>query len=200
MPRHSSFVRALSQVAERGARRKRTRHSGSPAMPRSGPGIRDPARRSLARQRPGRGVADRVGGLYAPATQPVAALAAAPRPQCLGGARLVPAGRMGPGFLVLREAAAMAPPVPATRWRCLGRQVPADRRGCRAAEGDDRRAGKGCRAFRRLSELPAVLLATLPASVTTGSGRGPRAGRSAAPAPQGSGWSSAGPASGGSSL
>jgi tRNA(Ile)-lysidine synthase len=42
----------------------------------------------------------------------VAALAAAPRAASLGGARLV-AARHGAGWLVLREAAAMQPPVPA---------------------------------------------------------------------------------------
>lgn len=50
--------------------------------------------------------------------QTVAAIAAAPDAMigggiCLGGARLVPAGRLGAGFLLCREAAAMAGPVPA---------------------------------------------------------------------------------------
>ncbi len=36
------------------------------------------------------------------------ALAAAPRPATLAGVRLLPAGRLGPGWLMVREAAAMA--------------------------------------------------------------------------------------------
>jgi tRNA(Ile)-lysidine synthase len=43
----------------------------------------------------------------------VAALAASPAPATLAGVRLLPAGRLGPGLLLVREAAAMAPPVPA---------------------------------------------------------------------------------------
>ena len=40
------------------------------------------------------------------------ALAAAPRAATMAGVRLLPAGRLGPGWLLVREAAAMAPPVP----------------------------------------------------------------------------------------
>jgi tRNA(Ile)-lysidine synthase len=54
-------------------------------------------------------------------------LAAAPRPATLGGVRLLPAGRLGPAgaLLLVREAAAMAAPVPADavwdgRFRLLG--------------------------------------------------------------------------------
>lgn len=43
----------------------------------------------------------------------LAALAAAPRPATIGGVRLMPAGRLGPGLLLVREAAAMARPIPA---------------------------------------------------------------------------------------
>ncbi|MEJ0017677.1 MAG: hypothetical protein WDN25_14140 [Acetobacteraceae bacterium] len=53
------------------------------------------------------------GAAYPPATRSVAPLAAAPRPATLGGVRLMAAGRLGPGLLVVREAAAMAPPVAA---------------------------------------------------------------------------------------
>ncbi len=127
-----------------------------------------------------------VGGLYAPATQPVAALAAAPQAACLGGARLVPAGRMGPGFLVLREAAAMAPPVPATAgaaWDDRFRRIAEDAALPMETIGA---LGKDAVRFRRLSELPAVLLATLPAFRHDGVVVAvPALGWSAAPAPQG---------------
>lgn len=59
------------------------------------------------------------GRAYLPPPGAVAALARAPRPATLGGVRLLPAGRHGPAgaLLLLREAAAMAPPVSAgRRW------------------------------------------------------------------------------------
>jgi tRNA(Ile)-lysidine synthase len=57
-----------------------------------------------------------IGGRdWAPAPRQVARLAAALAPATLGGVRLLPAGRRSPGgWLVVREAAAVAPPVPAT--------------------------------------------------------------------------------------
>src|SRR3954453_10441956 len=53
------------------------------------------------------------GARFPPPTDAVAALAADPGPATLAGARLLPAGRFGPGLLVVREAAAMAAPIPA---------------------------------------------------------------------------------------
>ena len=85
------------------------------------------------------------GASYAPAPDAVAALAARPRPATLGGVRLLPAGRLGPGLLVVREAAAMAPPtaaVPGAMWDGRYRLDPR----CRGARRrDTRRAGFGCR-------------------------------------------------------
>ena len=52
------------------------------------------------------------GAPYPPAPDAVAGLAARPAPATLGGVRLLPAGRLGPGLLLVREIAAMAPPVP----------------------------------------------------------------------------------------
>jgi tRNA(Ile)-lysidine synthase len=60
----------------------------------------------------------------------VAALAAAPRPATIAGVRILPAGRLGPGLLVVREAQAVQAPVAAVagavwdgRFR-LARAVP----------------------------------------------------------------------------
>ena len=53
------------------------------------------------------------GALYAPRRDAVAALAAQLRPATLGGVRVLPAGRLGAGWLLVREAAACAPQVPA---------------------------------------------------------------------------------------
>ena len=59
------------------------------------------------------------GAPFPPATASVAALAAEPRPATLAGVRLMPAGRLGDGLLLVREAAAMGPPVavrPGAMW------------------------------------------------------------------------------------
>lgn len=64
------------------------------------------------------------GAAFAPAPAAAARLAARLRPATLGGCRLMLAGRFGMGFLLLREAAAIAPSCPAGpgmlwdgRWR-----------------------------------------------------------------------------------
>lgn len=103
-----------------------------------------------------------VGGLaYPPDPAAVARLAATPGPATLAGVRLLPAGRLGPGLLLVREAAACAPPVPAApgalwdgRFRLRG-DVPA---GCAiGALGDD------AARFRRARPLPSAVLRALPA-------------------------------------
>nr|WP_321983490.1 tRNA lysidine(34) synthetase TilS [uncultured Lichenicoccus sp.] len=53
------------------------------------------------------------GSAHPPPTRAVAALALRPRAATLGGARLLPAGRLGPGWLLVREARAMQAPVEA---------------------------------------------------------------------------------------
>jgi tRNA(Ile)-lysidine synthase len=59
------------------------------------------------------------GRSYPPVGAGVRALAAAPRAATLGGARLLPAGRRGSGWLIVRELASVAPRCPAVagaRW------------------------------------------------------------------------------------
>ncbi len=75
------------------------------------------------------------GARYPPPMHQVEALAAAaPEAATLAGARVMAAGRLRPGaWLLVREAAAMAPPaVPARARRGLGRAVP-NWRGCAGA-------------------------------------------------------------------
>jgi tRNA(Ile)-lysidine synthase len=96
----------------------------------------------------------------------VAALAAAPRAATLGGVRMSPAGRLGPGWLLSREAAAMQPPVAATpgavwdgRFRLgPGAALPAG--GRLGALGT---AAASLRHLPAARPLPAAVLATLPA-------------------------------------
>jgi tRNA(Ile)-lysidine synthase len=103
------------------------------------------------------------GARFAPASRSLTRLAAAPRPATLGGVRLLPAGRLGPGLLVVREPAAMAVPVPAEpgavwdgRFR-LGREVEVPSGATLGALGAD------AARLRRFSTLPSAVLRTLPA-------------------------------------
>jgi len=55
-----------------------------------------------------------VGGApYAPPLDRVALVARDPGPTTIGGVRILTSGRLGPGWLLVRETRAMAPPVPA---------------------------------------------------------------------------------------
>jgi len=102
------------------------------------------------------------GAPYPPAPDAVAALAARPAPATLGGVRLLPAGRLGPGLLLVREAAAMAPPVAARpgavwdgRYR-LARDTSPPAGATLGALGDD------AVRLRDHSPLPAAVLRTFP--------------------------------------
>jgi tRNA(Ile)-lysidine synthase len=114
------------------------------------------------------------GAAHLPKPEALAAIAAAPSRAigggiCLGGVRLMPAGRLGPGVLLCREAASMAAPVPAS----AGAQW--DGRFRRMADDPDlpgeRIGGLGLaarsRSLRDISDLPAVVLETLPAYWST---------------------------------
>lgn len=103
------------------------------------------------------------GAGYPPDPDSVAALAAAPRPATLAGVRLLPAGRFGPGLLLVREPAAIGPPVPAARgarWDRRFRLLEAPPvSGLRIAA----LGGRAAAALRRATDLPASVLAALPA-------------------------------------
>jgi tRNA(Ile)-lysidine synthase len=123
--------------------------------PGSDPGI-DP--RALA------ALLQAIGGApFAPPTASLAALAAAPRRATLAGVRLLPAGRLGPGLLLVREAAATAPPVAAVpgavwdgRFRLMAEARPPPGATLDALGADAAR-------LRKASDLPAAVLWTLPA-------------------------------------
>ena len=103
------------------------------------------------------------GAPFPPATRSVAALAAAPRPATLAGVRLLPAGRLGPGLLAVREAAAMAPPVPrspAPSGTGGFASVPSAALPAGATLGA---LGDDAARLRRFSPLPSAVLRTLPA-------------------------------------
>jgi len=103
------------------------------------------------------------GGGFALSEARLAAFASCPRPATLGGARLLPAGRLGPGLLVVREAQAMSAPVPAIPGLCWdGRfRLSAAARPPRGAKLGA--LGTASARLRERSRLPAAVLATLPA-------------------------------------
>jgi tRNA(Ile)-lysidine synthase len=101
------------------------------------------------------------GALYPPRRPQVEQLAARLRLATLGGIRLLPAGRLGAGWLLAREPAACAAPMPAQpgcRWDgrfCLhGVQGPGYQLGA---------LGEDAMLFRRYNGLPAAVLCVMPA-------------------------------------
>ena len=103
------------------------------------------------------------GAEYPPRSDTVAKVATALQPATLGGARLLRAGRLGFGWLLVREAAAMAGPIPARsdavwdrRFR-LAASFSAPKGAILGPLGDD------APRLRRHSHLPSVILRTLPA-------------------------------------
>ena len=101
------------------------------------------------------------GGIYPPRQDRLAVLAAQLRPATLGGVRIAPAGRLGPGWLLAREPAACAPPVPATqgarwdgRFTLLAEPGPGHSFGALGVDAEK---------FRRYNELPAAVLRSMPA-------------------------------------
>ncbi len=103
------------------------------------------------------------GAAYPAPSEALRSLAAAPRPATLAGARLMPAGRLGPGLLLVREACAVAAPVPAHPGANWDRRF----RLPLSAEPPEPSIvgalGDMTPRFRRLSRLPAAVLRTLPA-------------------------------------
>jgi tRNA(Ile)-lysidine synthase len=101
-----------------------------------------------------------------PSPRQVAALAAAPRPATLGGVRLLPAGRLGPGWLIVRETAAMRPAVaarPGAVWDGRFRLAPTAALPADCTLGPLGSDAAGLRRWPAARRLPAAVLATLPA-------------------------------------
>ncbi len=105
-----------------------------------------------------------VGGApYPPAPDAVAALAARPAPATLGGVRLLPAGRLGPGLLLVREAAAMAPPATARAGAVWDGRYRLAQDAAPPAGATLGALGEDATRLRDHSALPAAVLRTLPA-------------------------------------
>ena len=103
------------------------------------------------------------GAPFPPPTRSVASLADALKPATLAGTRLLAAGRLGEGWLLTREPAAMAAPVPAVVgavWDARFRLMSAGSLPPGAMLGA---VGADASLLRRASVLPAAVLRTLPA-------------------------------------
>ncbi|GLR67896.1 hypothetical protein GCM10010909_25770 [Acidocella aquatica] len=101
------------------------------------------------------------GNVYPPGQQATAALAAKLRPATLGGVRILAAGRLGPGWLLAREPACVAPPVAARRGAIWDRRFtleatppPGQSLG---ALGDDSKN------YKNYNALPSIVVRTMPA-------------------------------------
>jgi tRNA(Ile)-lysidine synthase len=104
------------------------------------------------------------GGTYPPDVSRISGLAAEPRAATVGGVRIMQAGKLGGGgWLLVREEAAIAAPVsalPGAVWDNRFRLVTA--RGTRQGATLGKLGADAAR-FRKLSDLPSVVLRTLPA-------------------------------------
>lgn len=101
------------------------------------------------------------GAAYPPRTAALANLAAVPTASTIAGTRLLPAQSLGPGWLLVREAAAMAARIPATRDVVWDNRF---RLGTHAVAGlTIGPLGADAAGLRRLSPLPAAVMITLPA-------------------------------------
>ncbi len=104
------------------------------------------------------------GADWPPPAAAVAALAASPRAGTLGGVRVLPAGRVAPGgWLLVREAAAMAPPVAARPGVAWDGRFRLQIEGTAATGATLGALGSDAARFRGSLGLPTAVLRTLPA-------------------------------------
>jgi tRNA(Ile)-lysidine synthase len=101
------------------------------------------------------------GAPYGPATAGLACLAAAPRPAVLAGVRLLPAGHLGDGWLLVREEAVMAAALPARPGAIWDRRILVS--WTEGAPGMIGALGPDAARLRKHAPLPAMVLRTLPA-------------------------------------
>jgi tRNA(Ile)-lysidine synthase len=103
------------------------------------------------------------GSPYSPSPEQISDLAAEPRPATVAGVRILPAGRLGDGMLLVREEAAIGPPVPASNgaiWDGRFRLIVRNGLPVGASIG---KLGADAIRLRRGSGLPSAVLRTLPA-------------------------------------
>ena len=100
------------------------------------------------------------GASHPPRRDALAALAAKLRPATIGGVRILPAGRLGPGWLLLREPAYLAPAIPACPGALWDRRFILN--GPAAPKQIFGALGAGAQQFKHHNHLPSVVLRTMP--------------------------------------
>jgi tRNA(Ile)-lysidine synthase len=114
------------------------------------------------------------GSDYPPPRAQVAAARAPLRPATLAGVRII-AGRSGAAWLLLREEAAIGPPVPAQPGAVWDRRFRLPQTGAAWPLGCYvSHLGRDAARFRRNSNLPSAILRTLPAIRDAGSDTNPQ--------------------------
>jgi len=103
------------------------------------------------------------GNEFPPNPAAVATLAATLRPATLAGVRLLAAGRLGQGLLIVREKAAMQAEVPAVPGAVWDRRFRLARQATPPAGSTLGPLGADASRLRRWSDLPAAVLCTIPA-------------------------------------
>jgi tRNA(Ile)-lysidine synthase len=103
------------------------------------------------------------GARYPPSHTQICQLAARPGPATVAGVRILPAGRLGDGLLIVREEAAISAAVPACHgaiWDGRFRQIA---RGVVPSGTSIGKLGADAARFRGCSDLPSTVLRTMPA-------------------------------------
>ncbi len=104
-----------------------------------------------------------IGGAAYPAEPAsVNRLAAHPNPATIGGVRIMPAGRLGNGLLIVREEAAVMRPLPAEPDVIWDKRFRLVAGGLLPAGATIGKLGDDAARFRGISALPSVVLRTLP--------------------------------------
>lgn len=108
------------------------------------------------------------GATYAPRQESLTRLGANLRPATLGGARILAAGKLGPGWLLVREPAACAPPIPAIQGALWDKRfrletVPAQALTLGALGADAAKC-------KNLAHLPSIIRRAMPALRHAGGG------------------------------
>ncbi len=152
--RHAGTARARAEtkMAEELAQRATIRPEGFALLSRGR--ISPAALASLIRT---------IGGApYDPGHSQIAGLAADLKPATIAGVRILPAGRLGDGFLVLREEASMADPAPAEPNAVWDRRIRLISDQPLPNGATIGKLGAEAAIFRRQSSLPSAVLRTLP--------------------------------------
>jgi tRNA(Ile)-lysidine synthase len=103
------------------------------------------------------------GASYPPSHEQISDLAAQPRPATVAGVRILPAGRLGDGILIVREEAAIGEPVAVSAGAIWDNRFRVTTPGDFPSGAVVGKLGSDAARFRGCSDLPSAVLRTLPA-------------------------------------